>query len=110
MANAEYPKAILRLAKAEKFNKDYDASIEHHKLAMKMFEDRNMVEEYSDAASSLKLCYVYAGKQEDVDMNEEEVKAARNQKLDGIIREEIGNLELYKNIWVNLLMPDLWRP
>lgn len=95
-ANAEYPKAILRLAKAEKFNKDYDASIEHHKLAMKMFEDRNMVEEYSDAASSLKLCYVYAGKQEDVDMNEEEVKATRNQKLDGIIREEIGNLELYK--------------
>ena len=75
-----------------------------------MFEDRNMVEEYSDAASSLKLCYVYAGKQEDVDMNEEEVKAARNQKLDGIIREEVGNLVCTKNIWVNLLVPDLWRP
>lgn len=95
-ANTEYPKAILRLAKMEKFNKDYDISIEHHKLAMRMFKDRNMIEEYSDAASSLKLCYVYAGKHEDVDMNEEEVKAVRYQKLDRIIHEEIGNLELYK--------------
>lgn len=96
-ANAEYPKAILQLAKMEKANKDYDSSIERHKLAMKMFKDRNMVEEYADAAASLKLCYVYAGKQEEVDMNEEEVKAARNQKLDRIIHEEIDNLELYKN-------------
>lgn len=101
-ANAEYPKAILRLAKVEKSNKDYDISIEHHKLAMRMFEDRNMVEEYSDAASSLKLCYVYAGKQEDVDMKEEEVKAVRDQKLDRIIHEEVSNLELYKNYFGEL--------
>lgn len=94
---AEYPKAILRLAKMEKFNKDYNASIEHHKFAMKMFKERDMTEEYADAAYSLKLCYVYARKQEDVDMNEADVKSARNQKLDKIIQEEIGNLELYKN-------------
>ena len=32
----DYPKAILRLAKAEKFNKDYDVSIVHHKQAMQL--------------------------------------------------------------------------
>ena len=95
-ANAEYPKAILRLAKVEKFNNDYDISIEHHKSAMKMFKDRDMIDEYSDAASSLRLCYMYAGKQEDVDLNEEEIKAVMYQKFDRIIHEEVGNLELYK--------------
>ena len=36
----EYPKAILRLAIAEKFNNDYEPSIEHHKQAMAIFEKR----------------------------------------------------------------------
>lgn len=92
--NEEYPKAILRMAKAEKFNKEYEASIEHHQQVMTMFEDRNMAEEYSDAAASLQLCYIYAGKSVDVDLKDDVVEAARNEKLDGMIKEEVGGLEM----------------
>ena len=41
-ANEEYPKAILRQAKAEKFNKEYTVSIDHHKQAMAMFDECGM--------------------------------------------------------------------
>ena len=59
-ANEEYPKAILRLANAEKFNKEYTLSIGHYKQAMALFEEHGMASDYSDAEQSLRLCYVYA--------------------------------------------------
>ena len=94
--DAEYPKAILRLAKAEKFNKDYDISITHHQQALKLFEERNMADEYGDAANSLKLCYIYAGKKVDVDSQKEMVVKARNMKLDRIIKDEKEKLDMTK--------------
>ena len=93
-ANEEYPKAILRLAKAEKFNGDYAASIEHHKQAMNMFDERGMINDYADAASSLQTCYAYAGINETVDNRHEASHEVRMQKLDGIIKQELDNLEL----------------
>lgn len=92
--SADYPKTIVRLAKAEKFNKDYDASIADHKRAMSIFEARGMAEEYSDAASSLRLCYAYAGKAEEVDHMDSALQKARTMKLDNIIREETSGLEM----------------
>lgn len=88
----EYSKAILRLAKAEKFNKDYTASIAHHKQAMQLFEEKGMSQEYTDAASSLKLCYVYAGKTEEVDYKDDASQKERIRKLDEMIKEEKDNL------------------
>lgn len=90
----DYPKAILRLAKAEKFNKNYDASIAHHKQAMQLFEEKGMMQEYTEAASSLKLCYVYAGKTEEVDYKDEAMLKERIQKLDNIIKDEKENLPM----------------
>ena len=90
----EYPKAILRLAKAEKFNKDYDVSIAHHKQAMQLFDEKSMAQDYTEAASSLKLCYVYAGKSEEVDYKDEAMLKERVQKLDNIIKDEQNNLQM----------------
>lgn len=92
--NEEYPKAILRLAKAEKFNKDYEASIAHHLQAMELFEAHGMMEDYSEAANSLQLCYAYAGIEAEVDTKEDVVKAQRNAKLDEIINEELSSLQM----------------
>lgn len=92
--NEEYPEAILRLAKAEKFNKDYPESIEHHQLAMRLFEERGMSEAYSSAAASLKLCYIYAGDTTSVDVNRPSMITERNQKLDKIIQEETTRLQM----------------
>lgn len=94
---AEYPKAILRLAKAEKFNKDYDLSITHHEQALEMFEQRGMAEEYGDAANSLKLCYIYAGKKVDVDTQNELVAKTRKLKLERIVRDETQNLDMTRS-------------
>ena len=90
----EYPKMLERLATAEKFNKEYDAAIEHYQQAMQIFEKRNMMEDYSNAASSIQLCYTYAGMDMEVDTKEDAVKAQRNAKLDQIIQEELDNLQM----------------
>ena len=90
----DYPKAIERLATAEKFNKDYDNAITHYKQAMTIFEKRNMMEAYGETASELQLCYYYAGINEEVDTKEDQVKAQRNAKLDQLIKEEQENLQL----------------
>ncbi len=95
-ANEEYPKVILRLAKAEKFNKDYTLSIEHHKQAMTLFDKRGMANEYAEAATSLQLCYAYAGINETVDNKHEESHEARIAKIDGLIKQELDGLELTK--------------
>lgn len=93
-ASEDYPKAIERLATAEKFNKDYDNAITHYKQAMAIFEKRNMMEAYGETASELQLCYYYAGINEEVDTKEDQVKAQRNAKLDQLIKEEQENLQL----------------
>ena len=92
--NKEYPKAILNMAKAEKFNGEFDASIAHHLQAIEMFEDRGMESEYADAVTSLNLCYKYAGIDEQYVVDNENHKAKRNAQLDTIIKEEVENLEL----------------
>ena len=93
-ASEDYPKAIERLATAEKFNKDYDNAIAHYKQAMAIFEERNMMEAYGETASELQLCYYYAGINEEVDTKEDQVKAQRYAKLDQLIKEEQENLQL----------------
>ncbi len=92
-ANEEYPKAILRVAKAEKFNKEYTASIEHHKQAMALFDARGMSTDYADAASSLQMCYTYAGITETVDRRTDASHAARMERIDGIIKTELEGLD-----------------
>lgn len=92
--NEEYPKAILRLAKAEKFNKEYAVSIDHHKQAMALFDERGMANDYADAAASLQLCYNYAGINETVDRKHDESHEARMAKIDGLIKQELDGLEL----------------
>lgn len=93
-ASEEYPKAILRLAKAEKFNKEYTVSIDHHKHAMALFNERRMANDYADAAASLQLCYNYAGINEAVDRKHEESHEARMAQIDGLIKQELDGLEL----------------
>lgn len=92
--STEYPKAVLRMAKAEKHSKRYDKSIETHKRAIRMFEERGMMQEYSDAVSSLQMCYLYSDSSDTVDYDEEKVEEDRLRKLDGIIADEKNNLNL----------------
>lgn len=97
-ANEEYPKSIERVATAEKFNKEYDASIAHYKQAIAIYSERGMSEKVHETQNSLNLCYAYAGRP--MESNEEVENAAKQAqyaKLDAIIKEELDNLEVYKN-------------
>ena len=96
-ASDDYPKMIERVASMEKFNKEYEASIEHYRQAMKLFEERGMMQEYGNAENGLKLCYAYAGKSIDDasdGRNKDAVKSVRIKKLNELIAEEKNNLEL----------------
>ncbi len=92
--NKEYPKSIERLASAEKFNNDYDDAIAHYKQALEIYEKLGMTVEYADAANALKLCYVYAKKTPDVDVDEEAVQKARHAKIDKMINESLAAMEV----------------
>lgn len=96
-ANEDYPGAIERVATAEKFNKEYDASIDHYKQAIAIYMERGMSEKARDAQNSLNLCYAYAGRP--MESNEEVERAAKETqmaKLDAMIQEETENLEIYR--------------
>ena len=91
------PKAIQRLAVAEKFKGDYDASIEHHRQAMSFFKSRGFFQEYADAARSLILCYAYAKRQVPTKLVEGNIiQQAENERIatrDSIISSKIAGLE-----------------
>ena len=97
----EYPIVILNLAKSEKFNNEYDASIIHHKQAIKLMEERGMNNELTDAYSSMQLCYVRAGlPMPKVDFSAAD--AAQNAKLNRIINDELSNLEIIRKYFGGL--------
>lgn len=98
--NNDYPKMIERVASAEKFNKEYDASIAHYQQAMQIYKQRGMMQEYADAENGLSLCYAYAKKtapEASDASNEEAIRAAQIAQLDRLIAEEKENLELTRN-------------
>jgi len=93
----DYPKVLAQLASAEKFNKDFDASIGHYEQAMKLFKERDMMQEYADAENGLKLCYAYA-RREMPETADAELTAAAHRaqtaQLDRLIAEEKEGLEI----------------
>ncbi len=101
--NIEYPKAIVHLANAEKFSKEYDAAIPLYKEAMAIYQERGLVAEYQDTADALNLCYSYSGREQETDNEAEETaKKARNKKLDDIIKQETDALDITKTYMGNL--------
>ena len=92
----EHAAALARLATAEKFNKDYDSSIAHYKEAIGMYQTLGVLDKAQDAQNALNLCYAYAGKKMDDTTENEEAKKQKQAKLQRIIDEELGNLELVR--------------
>lgn len=91
------PKAIQRLAVAEKFKGDYDASISHHRQSISLFKSRGLSQEYANAVRSLQLCYVYAKLPVPDDLSEESMMQQASSEstaaLDHIISTETAGLE-----------------
>lgn len=95
--NEEYPKLIERLAAAEKFDGDYDSSIAHYLQAMRIYEEKGMLMEYSEAESALARCYAYTGKPMPEDTGQkygDAANEAQRMRLRQMIAEEKGDLEL----------------
>lgn len=82
------------MAKAEERNKNYEESVTHHKQAMKLFEEHGMYQDYSEAASSLKICYMDMGIDENVDFKGDASALEKKAILDKVIAEETENLEM----------------
>ena len=87
---------IERLATAEKFNKDYDSSIAHYQEAIALYQQLGLHDKANNAKNSLNLCYAYAGKQMDEVEESAEAKKLKLDKLQTIIDEEKGNLEIVR--------------
>lgn len=87
---------IERLATAEKFNKDYDSSIEHYLEAITIYKNLGLYDKAQGAQNSLNLCYAYAGKTMDEVEESEEARKQRQARLQKIIDDELGNLELMR--------------
>lgn len=93
----EYPKAILDLAKEERFANDYQSSVKHLRQAMPIFEQRGMLKEYSDAAGYLQRIYNILGIKETVDDKEEELLAQNIAQIDEMISATLGDLQMERD-------------
>ena len=82
------------LASAEKFNKEYDASIQHYREAIAIYTDLGLHEKAQDTQNSLKLCYAYAGKEYENIEDNAAAKTQKIEKLQNIINQELGSLVL----------------
>lgn len=85
---------MIRLASAEKFNKEYDSSIQHYQEGIAMYSKLGLYDKAQDAQNALSLCYAYAGRQMEAVEESAEAKKQRYNQLQQIIDEEQGSLEL----------------
>ena len=92
----EHAAALDRLATAEKFNKEYDASIEHYQSAIGIYNNLGMADKAHNTQNSLNLCYAYAGKKMNEVEESAEAKKRKFDKLQAIIDEEKEDLELVR--------------
>lgn len=92
----EHAAAIARLATAEKFNSDYDASIGHYREAIALYERLGLHDKAQDTRNALSLCYVYAGKSMEPTQESDEARRQRLEKLQAIINDETANLPLVR--------------
>lgn len=76
--------------------RDYDSSIAHYQEAIAIYKKIGMHDKAEDAQNALNLCYAYAGKEMDEVEESAEAKKQRLAKLQRIIEEESGNLELVR--------------
>ncbi len=90
---ADYAKAYERLASAEKFNSDYDASIEDYETAISLYEKLGMNDEAEQARDGLKMCLFYAKKDMGESADNDVAKQQRKDKLQKIIGSSINTLE-----------------
>lgn len=90
---ADYAKAYERLASAEKFNSDYDASIADYETAIGLYEKLGMNDEAEQARSGLKMCLFYAKKDMGESADNDAAKQQRTDKLLEIIQSSINTLE-----------------
>lgn len=90
---ADYAKAYERLASAEKFNSDYDASIADYETAIGLFEKFGMNDEAEQAKSGLKMCLFYAKREMGESAENNAAMQQRTDKLREIIQSSINTLE-----------------
>lgn len=90
---ADYAKAYERLASAEKFNADYDASIADYETAIELYEKLGMHDEAEQAQSGLKMCLFYAKRDMGESSENEAAIQQRKKKIQEIIQSSINSLE-----------------
>lgn len=90
---ADYAKAYERLASAEKFNSDYDASINDYETAISLYGKLGMGDEAEQARDGLKMCLFYAKKDMSESAGNDAAKQQRTNKLRDIIQSSINTLE-----------------
>lgn len=92
-ADADYAKALVDIASAEKHNGDYDASIADYKEAIELFGKLEMFDEQQQASDGLTMCLVLAKK--NPDDNAENVRATeqRQGKIHRILKSSLDLLE-----------------
>lgn len=89
---ADYAKAYERLASAEKFNSEYDASIADYETAIAIYEQLGMNDEAEQAKTGLAMCLQYA-KQDRTPVRNDAAREQRADKLRGIIQSGSNALE-----------------
>ena len=89
VGDADYAQAYENLAFSEKLNADYEPAIEHYNTAIELYENLGMSDEAEETRYSLQTCQIYAHKEYEDVIENENASQQRTQKLREIIQAEI---------------------
>ena len=91
--DADYAKAYEKLATAEKFNSDYDASVADYETAINLYDKLGMNDEAEQARSGLKLCLFNARRDMGDDTEDSVAVKQRDDKTREILNSSLNVLE-----------------
>lgn len=91
--DADFAKAYERLATAEKFNKDYEASLADYDMAIELYGRLGMHDEQEQANTGKTMCLLYAGKDPGEYVENEAAAAQRDEQTRRILRETFDLIE-----------------
>lgn len=91
--SADYAKAYERIASAEKYNSEYEASEADYNEAIRLYEALRLHDKAEEARNGLKMCLFYAGQTGDETSSSDKAKTQRENKLREIIDSSINTLQ-----------------
>lgn len=94
-----YASALSDVAKTECNMGDFDSSLVHYRLALRIYENLQMRNEYTQTLQMIQYTLTKAGRSEESEQMNEAVSSNIVKQTEAILAEELASLPMYRSVW-----------